>query len=200
MRKVLKEDFFERPTLAVARELLGCFLCRRSGRKIIRLPIPEVEAYDGPRDRASHASRGQTPRNTLMFGPAGYFYVYFIYGMHWMLNIVTGKAGYPAAILIRAAGGVVGPARLTKFLRIGKSFNGKKARPESGLWFEDRPHIAPSSLKAPKGKAMRGKGEKIIKTPRIGVAYAGVAWSKKPYRFVIVDPSTKGQTGSRFAR
>ena len=63
--------------------------------------ITEVEAYDGPRDKASHASRGLTPRNAPMFGEAGRFYIYFTYGMHWMLNIVTGKRGYPAAVLIR---------------------------------------------------------------------------------------------------
>src|SRR3989344_4993889 len=114
MAKILKQNFFNRPTIAVARELLGCFLCRRINGKVIRLKITEVEAYDGPRDKASHASRGKTKRNTPMFGKAGQFYVYFTYGIHWMLNIVTGPKDYPAAILIRGVEGISGPARITK--------------------------------------------------------------------------------------
>ncbi|MDP2598558.1 MAG: DNA-3-methyladenine glycosylase [Candidatus Liptonbacteria bacterium] len=177
--KILSRGFFNRPTLKVAKQLLGKYLvCRilsshndARGRRIA-LMITEVEAYDGPRDMASHASRGETPRNKPMFGEAGNFYVYFTYGIHWMLNVVTGKKGYPAAVLIR--GGVVidkngeprprggraaalirtgkaklnvksqklkvvsGPARLTKYLHIGKKFNGLPANKETGLWFEDR--------------------------------------------------------------
>ncbi len=171
MSKILKREFFNRPTLKVAEELLGFFLCRRIGRKTIRLKITEVEAYDGPRDRASHASRGQTARNAPMFGPAGRFYVYFTYGMHWMLNVVTGPEHYPAAILIRGTDKVSGPARLTKFLRIDKSFNEKTATRKTGLWFENR-----SEKINPKA---------IQRTPRVGIAYAGPVWSKKPYRFVL---------------
>ena len=170
MRKVLKAKFFDRPTLTVARELLGKYLVRKIGEKEIALEISEVEAYDGPCDKASHASRGKTKRNSPMFGKAGKFYVYFTYGMHWMLNIVTGKANYPSAILIRGTTEIVGPARLTKFLRIGKSFNGKPAVKKSGLWFENR------------GAQIHKK--EIRETPRIGVDYAGQIWSKKPYRFV----------------
>ncbi|MBU6390569.1 DNA-3-methyladenine glycosylase [Patescibacteria group bacterium] len=171
MRKVLKENFFSRPTLTVARELLGKYLVRKIGRKVTALKITEVEAYDGPRDKASHASRGRTARNAPMFGSAGRFYVYFTYGMHWMLNVVTGPENYPAAILICGTDKVAGPARLTKFLQIGKSFNGKAARPKTGLWLEDRQE-----------KVNR---KKIARMPRVGVAYAGSLWSKKPYRFVI---------------
>lgn len=169
MRKVLRGAFFNRPTLRVARELLGCFLCRRIGRKTFRLHITEVEAYDGPTDKASHASRGQTKRNAPMFGASGRWYVYFTYGMHWMLNIVTGPKGYPAAVLIRGTGVVIGPARLTKFLRIDKRFNNKKANPKTGLWIEKGRRITP---------------RRIQRVPRVGVAYAG-AWAKKPYRFLL---------------
>src|SRR3989338_2229715 len=102
MRKILPQSFFDRPTLAVARALLGKFLVRRTGKKTLEAMITEVEAYDGPEDRASHASRGITPRTKIMFGEAGRLYVYFTYGMHWMLNVVTGSRGYPAAVLIRA--------------------------------------------------------------------------------------------------
>lgn len=173
MRKVLKQSFFNRPTLKVVRELLGCALCRKIGKRIIRLKITEVEAYDGPKDKASHAHRGKTTRNTPMFGEAGKWYVYFTYGMHWMLNIVTGAVGYPAAILIRGTDKVSGPARLTKFLRIDKNFNGKPATKKTGLWFENRDKkISPKNIK---------------KVPRVGVDYAGPVWSKKPYRFLLIE-------------
>ncbi|KKU66504.1 MAG: hypothetical protein UX89_C0023G0001 [Parcubacteria group bacterium GW2011_GWA2_47_16] len=169
MNKVLPQNFFNRPTLAVSDELLGCFLCRQIGKKTTRLKITETEAYDGPEDKASHASRGKTTRNAPMFGKAGQFYVYFTYGIHWMLNIVTGPKDYPAAILIRGTDKVTGPARLTKFLSIDKSFNKKPATRKTGLWFEDRGEVI--------------KQSEIKRTPRVGVAYAGPVWSKKLYRF-----------------
>jgi DNA-3-methyladenine glycosylase len=183
----LTPKFFERPTLEVAKSLLGKYLCRRLGRKIIRVMITEVEAYDGPRDKASHAFRGMTPRNKVMFGPPGYWYVYFTYGMHWLLNIVTGKINYPAAVLIRGVqyfGSLPsnkrrmslkklnGPAKVTKFLRVGKKFNGKPATPQTGLWIETNPKFRNLKLK-------------IGTSPRVGVDYAGPIWSKKHYRFYL---------------
>lgn len=167
--RVLESEFFNRSTLTVARELLGKFLVRRIGKKIIARMITEVEAYDGFNDKASHAHRGKTARNAVMFGPARHWYVYFTYGMHWMLNSVTGPKDYPAAILIRGVEGINGPARLTKFFNIDKRFNGKPVLPETGLWVEDRGiHLPPKDVK---------------KTSRIGVTYAGRVWTKKPYRF-----------------
>lgn len=157
--------------MKVAPELLGKFLVRKIGPKEIALMITEVEAYDGPQDQASHAHRGQTKRNRVMFGPAGYFYVYFTYGRHWMLNVVTGPKNYPAAILIRGTDKIDGPARLTKFLKIDRQLNGKKAEKKNRLWFEDR------GLKI----------GQIKRTPRIGVFSAGPVWAKKKYRFVTPD-------------
>lgn len=154
----------------MAQDLLGKFIVRRFRGKNISLMITEVEAYDGFDDKASHASRGQTERNQIMFGEPGYWYVYFTYGMHWMLNIVTGAKNYPAAILIRAADKVAGPARLTKFLHIDKKLNNQIASRKSGLWIEERGVVVLKS--------------KIKKAPRIGVAYAG-EWAKKPYRFYV---------------
>lgn len=198
MKKILPQNFFDRPVLAVARDLLGKYIVRKIGGKEIVVMITEVEAYNGFKDKASHASpvrgrllhglgkngriadlarasngasRGKTERNKVMFGPAGCFYVYFTYGMHWMLNVVTGPKNYPAAVLIRGTKEVIGPARLTKFLKIDKIFNSKKAEPKTGLWFEDR------------GIAI--KPQSIIKTERIGVVYAGPTWSKKKYRFLL---------------
>lgn len=133
--------------------------------------VTETEAYDGHGDRASHASRGETPRNSTMFGMPGKFYVYFVYGMHEMLNIVTGPKGYPAAVLIRGVVGATGPGKLTKYLEIKRTMSGKKAIPESGLWFEDR--------------GIKIDRKNVKRTPRIGVSYAGPVWSKKKYRFVI---------------
>jgi DNA-3-methyladenine glycosylase len=136
--------------------------------------ITETEAYDGWNDKASHASRGKTKRNEIMFRSAGHIYVYFTYGMHWMLNIVTGKKDYPAAVLIRGLEGINGPARLTKRLDITRALNGKRLGRTSGLWIESRArHIAPSSIK---------------RTPRIGVAHAGPAWARKKWRFIALAP------------
>lgn len=154
----------------MARELLGKYLVRKIGNKEIALMITETEAYDGFRDGASHARRGQTPRNTPMFEEAGRAYVYFTYGMHWMLNLTCGKVGYPAAVLIRGAGEVVGPARLTRALGIDKTLNTLPLTKKTGLWVE--------------GRGVRIPARTVMRTGRIGVDYAG-AWAKKPWRFVI---------------
>ncbi len=170
MKKVLTGDFFDRPTLTVARELIGKFLVRKIGNKEVALMITETEGYDGFKDLASHARRGKTPRNTPMYGPAGFAYVYFTYGMHWMLNLTCGPEEYPAAVLVRGAGDIVGPARLTKALSIDKKLNALSLGKKSGLWVEDRGvKISPRA---------------ILRTGRIGVGYSGL-WAKKPWRFVL---------------
>lgn len=184
MKKILTRQFFNRPTLTVARELLGKYIVRRislrrNGKiapKTISLMITEVEAYDGPRDRASHAFRGRTPRTNVMFGPAGIWYVYFTYGMHWMVNIVTGPKNYPAAVLLRAAvqdhkmkTSIKGPALLTRYLKIDRAQNEKPANRKTGLWIEDRGVFV--------------KARQIKTKRRIGVDYAGPFWSKKKYNF-----------------
>ena len=171
MRKVLKKNFFNRPTLVVAQGLLGKFLVRNKNGRVIAAMITEVEAYDGPQDRASHAHRGRTVRNTPMFGPAGHWYVYFTYGMHWMLNVVTGPKDYPAAVLIRGVQGIKGPGRVTKKLGVNGGFINETVSVKTGLWIEDRGVWVDKKL--------------IKKTPRIGVAYAGLYWAKKKYRFTI---------------
>ena len=102
MTRILTKQFYNRKTLQVAQDLLGCFLVREIDGQKIRAMIVETEAYNGPFDKASHASRGETERNAPMFNEAGIIYVYLIYGMHSMLNIVTEGKGYPAAVLIRA--------------------------------------------------------------------------------------------------
>jgi DNA-3-methyladenine glycosylase len=173
MPRVLHQAFFARPALTVARELLGKHLVRRNGQREIAVPITETEAYLGPHDLACHGSKGRTPRTEVMFGPPGCWYVYFIYGIHWMLNIVTDDIGHPAAVLVRGAGQWDGPAKLTKALVIDKSFNALPAAPPTRLWIEDRGLIIPR--------------RQIKRTPRIGVDYSG-AWAKKLYRFVLCTP------------
>lgn len=173
MRKILPASFFNRPALVVAKGLIGKYLVRVARGQSTSHMITEVEAYIGPHDLACHSSKGLTPRTKVMFGPPGHFYVYFTYGMHWMLNIVTGKEGYPAAILIRGLEDVSGPGRLTKKLGITGALNGRQAKRTSGLWIEDRGVVTPAN--------------RIRRTPRIGVDYAGEEWAAKPYRFVLLD-------------
>jgi DNA-3-methyladenine glycosylase len=176
MRRVVKAKVLRtKKTVALARRLLGKVLVRaRRGRETAVL-VTEVEAYDGPRDRASHAhaDRGRTPRNAVMFGPGGQWYIYLCYGVHEMLNLVTGPRGYPAAILIRGVAGVSGPGRVTRALGIDRKLNAAPAARASGLWIEDRGVRVPRRL--------------IHATPRIGVDYAGPVWAGKKWRFYF-DP------------
>ena len=168
--RTLPHSFFERKTLAVAKDLIGKYLVRKIGNKIIREKIIETEAYVGPHDLACHSSRGKTERNKIMFEKAGTIYVYFTYGMHWMLNIVTEEKDFPSAVLIRGTEHVSGPARLTKKFKIDKKLNGKKLGKKSRLWIES-------------DTIYRNK-LKIARTPRIGISYAG-EWAQKPYRFLL---------------
>ncbi len=172
-REHLAAVFFNRPVLEVAEALLDCELCRLDdGGQVRRLGITEVEAYDGECDLACHASKGRTARTEIMYGPGGYWYIYLCYGIHWLLNIVTGPVDYPAAVLIRSAGEISGPGRLTKSLDITGELNRQPAVPATGLWLERRERAIPWS---------------VHRTARIGVDYAGPDWSKRPYRFLRKD-------------
>lgn len=166
----LPATFFEGPAEEVAKNLLGTLLVREWQGGRLALRVTETEAYIGPEDRASHAARGRTKRTEVMFGPPGTLYVYLIYGLHWMLNVVTGEAGYPAAVLIRSAGDAGGPGVLARRLFVTDALNGKPASPGAGLWFEA------SGDPPPRRRA----------TARIGVAYAGPRWSRRKLRFVCV--------------
>ena len=157
--------------MALARGLLGKFLVRATPRGPVAAMITEVEAYDGEHDRACHARNGRTARNAVMYAPGGVWYVYLCYGVHELLNLVTGPRGYPAAVLIRGVDGANGPGRLTKALRIDRRLNGAPASPEGGLWIEDRGvRVTRGAIKA---------------APRVGVDYAGPVWARKPWRFVL---------------
>lgn len=168
---VKAKDLQDTDTVGLARSLLGKQLVLKAeDGSLVRRRVTETEAYHGPEDRASHASRGRTPRNSPMFASGGIWYVYLCYGVHEMLNLVTGPAGYPAAVLLRGVEGARGPGKLTKLLGIDRRFNALPATKVSGLWLED------DGLRPPEGE--------IAATPRIGVAYAGPEWAAKPWRFV----------------
>jgi DNA-3-methyladenine glycosylase len=172
MAREIPLKFYSNDTLEVAEKLLGKYLVRRYRSKELCLMITDIEAYIGQDDKACHASCGETERNKVMFGQGGRWYVYFTYGMHWMLNIVTESKDYPAAVLIRGTDKVQGPARITKFLKINKKFNGLPANKKSGLWIEDR--------------GFKIKASEIKKSPRVGVDYAGAVWAKKLWRLSLL--------------
>jgi DNA-3-methyladenine glycosylase len=174
----LPRSFYLRPTLRVAEELLGCLLVRKVGRAILAGRIVEVEAYLGERDPASHAFRGMTPRNEVMFREGGHLYVYFTYGMHYCANVVTGSEGVARAVLLRALEPVSGidtmmkrragrkgepvmkhltngPARLCQAMGIGRSENGRDLC--TGSIFVARPFPARPSFR-------------IARTGRIGIS------------------------------
>ena len=187
----LERSFYTRPTLEVARDLLGRLLCRSlagEGRPL-RGRIVEVEAYDGPLDGASHARRGLTPRTRPMYEQGGIAYVYLVYGIHHCLNVVTGEEGYPAAVLIRSAeapsegASASGPGRLARAFRIDRKLDGASLLGDE-LWLEAGTP-APESV--------------VLRSPRIGVHYAG-AWARRPYRFLIAGhPAVSGPRDGRAA-
>ncbi len=157
-------------TVALAKWLLGKVLVTAGPDGVVRRArICEVEAYHGEDDKACHASKGRTRRTEVLYATGGVWYVYLCYGMHELLNIVTGPADHPSAILIRGVEGIVGPGRLTRALGINRRFNARPAEPATGLWLEDDGFVVP-----------RGA---INTTPRIGVDYAGAVWAAKPWRF-----------------
>ena len=157
-------------TVALARWLLGKVLVASGpDDDLRRVRICEVEAYHGESDIACHASKGRTARTEVMYAAGGVWYVYLCYGIHEMLNLVTGPIDQPSAILIRGVEGISGPGRVTRALGINRRFNTQPAEPGTGLWLEDDGFIVPSRA--------------IKATPRIGVAYAGPVWAAKPWRF-----------------
>jgi len=165
----IKRDFYLRPTLKVAKDLIGKFLVHNHQGKIYRAQIIETEAYAGFDDLACHGARGKTERNQIMFKKGGYAYVYIIYGIHHCLNLVTEKEGYPSAVLIRAldypqAGG---PAKLCREFKITKQTHNGLDLTDDILWVEDK-----------------GFNYKVISGKRIGVDYAGecALW---PWRFFV---------------
>lgn len=190
MIRRLDRRAFNRPTLRVARDLLGKFIVRtRRGRRLSAM-IAETEAYRGPKDLASHAAGGRrTPRVEPLYGEGGTVYVYFVYGMHWLLNFSTAGEGRPEGVLIR---GIVtgrgkliaGPARVTRYLKIDKALDGADVTRSRQIRLEDR------GVRVPPGRIRRG--------PRVGVHYAGPYWAARPWRFWIdAGPEPRGKRAKR---
>lgn len=183
----LSPDFYAQPTLTVARDLLGARLVRiLDGLRLVGI-ITETEAYIGETDLGCHAKAGKTPRNAVMYGPPGRAYVYFTYGMHWMLNVVTERDGFPAAVLIRAIHPLegadvmsarrhgrdsIGPAKLTQALGIDAGQNGLDlCDPASGLWIEAGHPVAEVE---------------VVTGPRVGLFNVPEPWKSIPWRFGVL--------------
>lgn len=175
MSSRLGPDTYGHTAIGLCTRLLGSILVKQVGPTLRRARIVEVEAYLGPRDLASHSSKGRTARTEVMFGPAGRAYVYFIYGMHWMFNIVAGRSGQAHAVLVRAAepldgwtADLTGPGKLAKHFAISREHNGRTLD-------ADDFHLLADAAYRPR----------IRRSKRIGVDYAG-AWKDKPLRFVDI--------------
>ena len=168
--RILTPSFFARECPEVSADLVGKWLCRRlENGRILRLQISETEAYCGENDTACHAHRGRTKRTEVLYGPPGVLYVYLCYGMHWMLNIVTGSAGHPQAVLVRACKEAPGPARLTKALSISGELNRLPLSDDSApLWLEDD-----------------GIVYSCTTAPRVGIAYASPEDQSREWRYII---------------
>jgi DNA-3-methyladenine glycosylase len=208
----LPREFYNRPTLTVARELIGARLVRISeGVKLVGL-ITETEAYVGETDLACHAKAGRTPRTAIMYGPPGHAYVYFTYGNHWMLNAVTEREGFPAAVLIRAIQPVegveimsarrkgrdtFGPGKLTQALGITKSENGIDLTvASSALRLAQDSALRPRPATLYRGGQAQGGGiwieagvsvpdESVTIGPRVGLNTVPEPWFSMPWRFLV---------------
>jgi DNA-3-methyladenine glycosylase len=195
---VIARNFFDRPALEVARDLLGCRLVRQQAGARLAGMIAETEAYQGEDDLGCHASAGKTPRTTVMYGPPGHAYVYFTYGIHWLLNAVTDGEGIPAAVLIRSIiplegldlmaenrayramkpGWTDGPAKLAQALAINGSFNGVDlCDPASGLWVEHGERLSEGDIE---------------QTARVGLNSVPEPWKTIPWRFVVHEGGNRG--------
>jgi DNA-3-methyladenine glycosylase len=194
MPRFLPRSFYARPTVTVARELLGCVLVRRlPDGDVLRARIVETEAYVGEEDKACHARAGRTPRTDVMYGPPGIAYVYLTYGMHYMLNAVTEPAGRPAAVLLRAAEplrgiermvrarGIArehlltsGPARLTQAFGLDLAHNRADLRGPD-LWIEAGAPVPDRD---------------VATSARIGCQTAAPPWDRIPWRWY--------ESGNRF--
>lgn len=199
---LLTRAFYERPATTVARDLLGALLVRRVDGQRVSGMIVETEAYTGLDDMASHGRKHRTPRNTIMYGKPGHAYVYFTYGMHWLLNVVCEPEDHPAAVLLRAIepqeGQSImaahrpgrpprewtsGPARLARALAVAGPQNGLDLTDRRGdLWIE---------------AGARVPDEQVRTGPRIGLGSVPEPWLGMPWRYWIAGNSFVSRQGSR---
>ena len=168
---VLKYEFFHRPCLDVAEDLVGkCLVRRLPDGQILCLRISETEVYCGEEDTACHAHKGRTKRTEVLYADAGTVYIYLCYGIHWLLNIVTGDAEDPQAVLIRACVNAPGPGRLTKKLSITGELNRKSVLSGEELWIEDDGFVCD-----------------VTRAKRVGIGYASQEDQERLWRFVMKE-------------
>jgi DNA-3-methyladenine glycosylase len=173
----VNRDFFEKPTLEVAHNLIGTYLVSTKNNHLQIGQIVETEAYIGTDDKACHASHGMTPRNKIMWDEAGHIYVYLIYGMYHLVNIITESKGFPAAVLLRSLKPIEGidiptngPGKICKALNL--------TRTDTGLDIVKSNELFIANFK---------EKLQIIKKPRIGINYAGEPWVSKDWRFIKAE-------------
>ncbi len=166
----LDKAFYLQPATEAAPALLGKLLCRRINGEIRKLRITETEAYFSEDDTACHAHKGRTKRTDILYHEGGVAYVYLCYGIHSLLNVVTGPKDFPQAVLIRGLEGLTGPGRLTKALGIDRGLNGEDLLISDELWLEDDGFVCSYTT-----------------GPRVGIDYATPEYRDKPWRFLIAD-------------
>lgn len=162
-------NFFLKDAVTFAQYLLGKTIVRTwDDAAESRYTITETEAYLGEEDLACHASKGRTQRTEILYAEGGHIYVYLIYGMYWMLNIVSGPKDHPQAVLIRGVQNIAGPGRVGKALQLDKSFNGEHINSSTRIWIEDAPTV-----------------NNYTCSPRVGSDYASDEWRDLPWRFTL---------------
>ncbi len=168
MAKILTDDFFHRDALEVAPELVGKILVRTldDGTEL-RERITETEAYRGEEDKGCHAAKGRTKRTEVLYGESGRIYVYLCYGVHWLMNVITGEIDQPQGVLFRCGELHNGPGKLTKFLGVDGSFNGGSFCGNDRIRIEDD-----------------GFRPQLTTAPRVGIDYAGDYWKNVEWRFI----------------
>ena len=164
----LGEEFFHRDALEVAPDLVGKILVSKINGEEIRVRITETEAYRGEEDTACHAHKGRTKRTEVLYGKSGVIYVYLCYGMHWLMNVITGEVDQPQGVLFRAGEGFNGPARLTKALGVTGEQNLKSFVEGEEIWIEDD-----------------GEAYKYHTDTRVGIGYATEEYREKQWRFIL---------------
>ena len=171
MGRRLQRAFYECDVLEVAPLLLGQQLVRMGpGGTRATYVITETEAYRGEEDLACHASKGRTPRTEVMYEEGGHLYMYLIYGMYWMMNVVTSAAGIPQAVLLRGVREADGPGKLTRLVGVDRGFYGEDLVSSDRIWIEDS-----------------GARPEYSTAPRVGIDYAADPWKSKPWRFLMLD-------------
>ncbi len=173
--KRLTRTYFRQPATMLAPDLIGKLLCRRTPDGIIKYRIMETECYYSTEDTACHASKGKTERTKVLYEDGGTAYVYLCYGMHSLFNVVTGKKGFPEAVLIRGIEGYNGPGKLTKAMQIDRNLNGVDMTASLEIWIEDD-----------------GMRPAYTAAKRVGIDYATEEYRNKLWRYLIADGKYKG--------